>query len=166
MCSSDLDIEEMLNLGRQLGVADQLSFVGLIPNGEVFALFRWADVVVVPSHREYTEGFPLTMFEAIASRTPIVCSDHPMFVPVMKDGVTAALFPAGEPVAFGDAIVRVLTDGELYARLSANAELSWEALKGPADWRTMLSEWIVNGPQSEWLGRHRLDRLAAGAGRL
>jgi glycosyltransferase involved in cell wall biosynthesis len=151
------DLEEMQALGRQLGVAAQLSFLGLIPNSEVFNLFRTADVVVVPSHTEYTEGFPLTMFEAIGSRTPIACSDHPMFVPVLKDGIHAAIFSAGNASAFARTIARVLSDAELYARLSANAELSWAALKGPADWRTMLTKWILEGRESEWIQQHKLD---------
>jgi len=158
------DVEEMQRLGRQLGVDDQLSFLGLIRNSEVFNLFRTADVVVVPSHAEYTEGFPLTMFEAIGSRTPIVCSNHPMFVPVLKDGIHAAIFPAGDASAFARTIQRVLSDAELYARLSANAELSWAALKGPADWRTMLTKWILEGRESEWIQQNKLDRAADGHG--
>jgi glycosyltransferase involved in cell wall biosynthesis len=152
------EIEEMQALGRQLGVSDQLDFRGLVPNGEVFDLFRTADVVVVPSHREYTEGFPLTMFEAIGSRTPIVCSDHPMFVPVLKDGVHAALFSGGDAGAFAGAIRGVLTEPDLYARLSANAEITWAALKGPADWRTMLTKWILEGRKSDWIDQHMLVR--------
>jgi glycosyltransferase involved in cell wall biosynthesis len=158
------EIAQMQALGRQLGVADQLSFVGLVPNAEVFNLFRTADVVAVPSHAEYTEGFPLTMFEAIGSRTPIVCSNHPMFVPVLQDGIHAALFPAGNARAFAGTIERVLTDAELYARLSANAELSWAALKGPADWRTMLTRWILEGRESEWIQQHKLDGGASSHG--
>jgi len=150
-------VDEMKALAAQLGVGDLLSFRGLVPNPEVFAMFRDADIVVVPSRSEYPEGFPLTLFEAIGSRTPIVCSDHPMFRPVMKDGVHAAMFPAGIPDAFAKAMERVLTDADLYARLSRNAELSWAALKGPADWRTMLSEWIVNGANSPWIAQHKLD---------
>jgi glycosyltransferase involved in cell wall biosynthesis len=152
------EIEEMRALGRELEIYDQLEFRGLVPNGEVFDLFRTADIVVVPSHREYTEGFPLTMFEAIGSRTPIVCSDHPMFVPVMKDGVHAAMFSGSDASAFADAIRRVLTDPGLYARLSANAEMTWAALKGPADWRTMLTKWILEGRGSDWIEQHMLSR--------
>lgn len=152
------EIDEMKALGSQLAVSDLLEFRGLVPNGEVFDLFRNADVVVVPSHKEYTEGFPLTMFEAIGSRTPIVCSDHPMFVPVLKDGVHAAVFAGGDASAFADALRRVLTDADLYARLSANADLTWAALKGPADWRTMLTEWILHGRNSDWIDRHMLVR--------
>lgn len=151
------DIEEMEALGRELGVSDQLSFVGLIANSEVFKLFSEADIAAVPSHAEYTEGFPLTMFEAIASRTPIVCSDHPMFVPVMKDGVTAAVFPAGNSTKFADAIERVLTRPELYQTLSLNADVSWKSLQGPADWRTMLNRWILEGPESTWIRQNKLE---------
>jgi glycosyltransferase involved in cell wall biosynthesis len=120
-------------------------------------LFRTADLVAVPSHREYTEGFPLTMFEAIASRTPIVCSDHPMFVPVIKDGIHAAVFRAGDVSGFAAAIGRVLSDAALYSRLSNNAALTWEALKGPADWRTLISKWILEGNESHWIKSHMLD---------
>lgn len=156
------EIEEMQALGRQLGISDHLDFRGLVPNGEVFDLFRGADVVVVPSHREYTEGFPLTMFEAIGSRTPIVCSDHPMFVPVLKDEVHAAMFPGGDANAFADALRRVLTDPDLYAQLSANADTTWAALKGPADWRTMLTKWILEGRKSDWIDRHMLAQPGRG----
>ena len=153
------EVEEMKALGNQLGIADQLSFLGLVQNSRVFELFRRADLVIVPSHREYPEGFPLTMFEAIASRTPIVCSNHPMFAPAMKNEVTAAVFPWGNSNAFAAAISRVLTDAELYARLSSNADLSWEMLKGPADWRTMLTEWILRGADSDWISSHMLDAI-------
>lgn len=153
------DVEEMEALGNQLGVAAQLSFLGLVPNSQVFETFRRADLVAVPSHAEYPEGFPLTMFEGIASRTPIVCTDHPMLAPVMKDEVTAVVSPSGNPKALAAAITRVLNDESLYARLSANADISWEALRGPADWRTMLTEWIVHGKDSGWIGSHKLDAL-------
>jgi glycosyltransferase involved in cell wall biosynthesis len=151
------DIDAMIALAAQLGVRDLVAFRGLVPNRDVFAMFRDADVVVVPSRSEYPEGFPLTMFEAVGSRTPIVCSDHPMFRAVMKDGLHAAMFRAGSSGAFADAIRRVVTDADLYSRLSRNAQLSSAALEGPADWRTMLREWILNGSESQWILEHKLD---------
>ena len=63
------EIEDMQALGRELGISEMLEFRGLVPNREVFDLFRKADAVVVPSHREYTEGFPLTMFGSRSPRT-------------------------------------------------------------------------------------------------
>jgi glycosyltransferase involved in cell wall biosynthesis len=153
------EIAQMEALGEKLGISDQLSFLGLLPNAEVFELFQTSDVVAVPSQPDCTEGFPLTMFEAIASRTPIVCSAHPMFVPAMREESTAAVFPPGNGKAFAGAMERVLTDPGLYERLSRNADISWNALEGPADWRTMMREYILNGAASPWLARHTLDQI-------
>ena len=110
-----------------------------------------ADLVIVPSRSQYPEGFPLTMFEAIASRTPIVCSDHPMFRPVIVDRRNASVFAAGDYRSLATAIWRTLSDSDLYAQLSNNATLTWEALKGPADWRTMILKWAGEGPSSPWI---------------
>jgi len=40
---------------------------------------RSADAIVIPSRHEYPEGLPLTIYEALAARTPIVASDHQCF---------------------------------------------------------------------------------------
>jgi glycosyltransferase involved in cell wall biosynthesis len=104
------------------------------------------------------------MFEAIASRTPVVCSAHPMFVPAMREESTAAVFPPGNGKAFAGAMERVLTDPGLYERLSRNADISWNALEGPADWRTMMREYILNGAASPWLARHTLDQIEQAKG--
>src|SRR5262249_42969378 len=145
------EIDAMKTLGATLGVSDLLSFLQLIGNTEVFEMMAAADLVVVPSRTEYPEGFPLTMFEAIASRTPIVCSDHPMFREVMIDGRNASVFPAGDCHAFASAIRHTLTSSDLYAALSENAPLTWEALKGPADWRTLIFKWVTEGTSSQWI---------------
>ena len=42
----------------------------------------------------------------------------------------------------------------LYEALSANALSTWQALKGPADWRTMIFKWVVEGRCSPWLREH------------
>ena len=68
------DIVEMKALCASLGVSDQFTFLGLIDNRDVINRMAGADVVVVPSRTEFPEGFPLTLFEAIGSRTPIICT--------------------------------------------------------------------------------------------
>ena len=110
------DIDAMQALGATLGIADLLSFVRLVGNAEVFGMMAKADLVVVPSRTVYPEGFPLTMFEAIASRTPIVCSDHPMFREVMLDGRNASVFRAGDHEAFAAAIRRTLKRSQFVPR--------------------------------------------------
>lgn len=144
------DVEEMKRLAHKLGVTD-IHFLGQIPNNEVFELCREADLAIVPSRRQFPEGFPLTMFEAIASRTPIICSDHPIFTAVMTDGENAAVFKNGKAGSLARAIQLVANDAELYARLSDNALMTWSKLKGTADWKTLIVEWITNGKTAPWI---------------
>lgn len=151
------DLDAMAATAVAEGVADRVEFVGLIGNDNVADRMRAADLVVVPSRRQYTEGFPLTMFEALASRTPIVCSDHPMFRAHLIDGRTASVFPSGEAGAFAAAMERTLTTPALYERLSLAATDTWSALEGPADWRTLLRNWLTDTNDS-WIRDRALDR--------
>lgn len=145
------DVETMQRLAAELGVSDLVSFIGVIGNKDVFEKMASADLVIVPSRRSFSEGFPLTMFEAIASRTPIVCSDHPMFRDVMVDGVNAGVFPSGDDRGCAAAIRSILTDPARYAALSRRAPRTWAALTGPADWRTLIFKWCVEGGASPWI---------------
>ena len=158
------DIELMRALGAKLKISDLLMFLGLIGNNDVFNRMAAADLIVVPSRTGYPEGFPLTMFEAIASRTPIVCSNHPMFRPVLIDGRNASVFPAGDHRALAAAMLKTLTNAALYEALSDNALSTWQALKGPADWRTMIFKWVVEGRYSPWLREHMLTSIKKTAG--
>lgn len=152
------DIAEMEALARSLGVADSVIFKGIVGNDDVFRMFRDADMVAVPSRTSYPEGFPLTMFEAIASRSPIVCSNHPMFTPVMNDGNNCVMFESGDVDGFAQAIGRLVTSSDLYGRLSQAAELTWRRLQGPADWRTLMSKWVTEGENSAWVSERRLKK--------
>ena len=150
------DIEKMQGLADSLGIGGQVMFRGIIGNEDVFKMFRDADLVVVPSRTAYPEGFPLTMFEAIASRSPIVCTDHPMFRRVLSDGSNCAVFKSGDVDGFAQALKRVLTSPALYRRLSESAPQTWAALEGPADWRTLITTWVTEGETSPWLADYRL----------
>ena len=153
------DIDKMQALGDSLGVKGHLNFRGIIGNDDVLAMFKDADIVVVPSRTAYPEGFPLTMFEALASRSPIVCTDHPMFRPILTDGSNCCAFPSGDVEGFAGALRRVLSSPSLYRQLSESALETWTALNGPADWRTLLITWITEGEHSTWLARHTLESI-------
>ena len=77
----------------------------------------------------------------------------------MIDGQNASVFRGGDPRTFAMALQRTLTDPNLYNALSANAPLTWEALKGPADWRTMIFKWIVEGHSSPWIRDRMLMKV-------
>lgn len=74
-----------------------------------------ADVVVSAS---IEESFGLSIFEAAAIGKPLVLRDMPTFRLFWQDGETALIRPIGQP--FVDAIRQVLTDDDLWNKLSKN----------------------------------------------
>lgn len=90
---------------KALGVSDAVRWTGYVSDAELAEAYRGADVVVHPS---LYEGFGLPVVEAMASGTPVVCSD----IPVLREVAgNAALFAKPEDVdGLADTIRRVLTD--------------------------------------------------------
>lgn len=149
--------ESMRHLCDRLGIGGQVEFAGTLSNEAVPLAMRDADVVVIPSRHEYPEGLPLTIYEALAARTPIVASDHPMFRGALVPEHSALIFEAGNPTALACAIHRLATDRQLYATLSRNSADAWQALQLPVTWGTLLEKWLAGTPaDQEWLNAHRL----------
>jgi glycosyltransferase involved in cell wall biosynthesis len=143
------EIDRFSALATHEGVADRIRFLGRCPHSEVIERMRVADLVLVPSRHEYPEGFPMTLFEALATRTPIVASDHPMFVHSMVDRRTAMVFAAGDARAMADRIVALRDEAGLYAQLSQAAVQTWEQLQVPVEWSELLRAWFL-GPRSDF----------------
>jgi glycosyltransferase involved in cell wall biosynthesis len=145
-------------LAASLGLTEQVRFAGVIPNEDVPEAMRQADAVIIPSRHEYPEGLPLTIYEALAARTPIIASDHPMFRGALVDEQSALVFPAANSEALAGAIRRLHGDKDLYARLSRNSAEAWHALQLPVTWGDLVEKWLSGDPASqEWLFAHRLN---------
>jgi hypothetical protein len=147
--------DDFAALARQLGVADQVRFLGRRPNEAIITAMRDADVVLVPSRKAYPEGFPLTIYEALCSRTPIVASDHPMFVDKLRPDQSAVTFPSGDANALAAAIERLLTSPDLYAALSVAALETWQGLQVPMKWADLVRAWAEGSDDTRrWLAAH------------
>lgn len=97
-----------LGLGQRVSVRTDLGW------DRMPALWRAADVAVQPS---YSEGLGLSVLEAMASRVPVVGTDVPGLREVITHEGTGLLVPPRDAPALGAALVRVLRDGDLAARL-------------------------------------------------
>ncbi len=67
-----VDPPALLSLAEQLGVVDNIAFLTPRAHEELAALYRAADVVLMPSH---SESFGLVALEAQACGTPVVATD-------------------------------------------------------------------------------------------
>lgn len=148
----------MENLAQRLCLNDQVRFAGVIANEDIPETMRAADAVIIPSRHEYPEGLPLTIYEALAARTPIIASDHPMFHGALSHEETALVFRAGEVAALAAAIRRLSSDPALYSRMSSNSERAWQALQLPVTWGDLIERWLADDEAGRnWLGEHRLN---------
>ena len=150
------DIPAFTALAKKLQIEDCVRFQGLLPHEKVLEEMRQADLVVVPSRHEYSEGFPMTIYEALCARTPVVASDHPMFRANLTHEVDALIFSAGNVPALAAAIERLLSDSGLYRSLSVASAQTWNQLQLPVKWAEALERWIGDSPADrEWLFDHR-----------
>ena len=89
---------------------------------ELCAWYRAADVFCLPSVAR-SEAFGLVQIEAHAAGTPVVSTGLPTGVPYANlDGVTGLIVPPGDALALRQALVRLLSDDELRARLGRQAQ--------------------------------------------
>jgi len=82
---------------------------------EVLSLF---DIFVLPS---LWEGLPLALIEAAALGKAIVATDIDGVREVVRDGETGLLVPPGDPARLAGAVVRLLEDRRLAAKLGERA---------------------------------------------
>jgi glycosyltransferase involved in cell wall biosynthesis len=106
-----------------------LDLVLLGQRDDVPALLAAADVVVVPSR---WEARPLIVQEAMRAGRPIVASQVGG-IPELTGTDAAILVPPADPARLATAVLAVLDDRELAARLSASARARARELPGPAD---------------------------------
>ncbi len=144
------DLERFKAMAADLGVGDCVQFLGSIANGQIVdPLMREADCVVVPSHHQYPEGLPLTIYEALTARTPLIASDHPMFMGNLEHEVSALIFPADSSQALADRIQQLMNSPELYRQLSQRSEAAWQRLQIPLKWADLIGYWLERSPESK-----------------
>ena len=148
------DVDLFSRQARAAGVADCVHFEGLQPNTRVIEAMRSCDLVVVPSHHLYPEGLPCVFYEAFATRTPVICSNHPMFRGVISEEA-AVLVPEKRPDAYADAMEQVLDNPELYRRMSVATKDAWHHFQCPVRWDELIDHWLGATPEDDrWLAEY------------
>jgi glycosyltransferase involved in cell wall biosynthesis len=109
-------LAELEAQARSLGVQDRVSFLGF--QRDVATATAAFDVCVFPS---LWEGTPLTVFEALAMRKPIVATSVDGLRDVLRDSDNALVVPPRDASALARALERILDEPALASRLSERA---------------------------------------------
>jgi glycosyltransferase involved in cell wall biosynthesis len=103
------------------GMADRVRFLGRVPDADLPACYRAADLFVLPSIA-FTETFGVVQVEAMAAGVPVISTDLPTGVPwVNLDGVSGLTVAPGDSAALAAAIRRLTGDPGERARLAHGA---------------------------------------------
>ncbi len=97
----------------------RVRFHGRLPQDEVPALLRRADVFCAPSFGPETAG--VSLLEAMASGAVVVASQIRGYDEVVLDGANGLLVPPRDVRGLAAAVTRLLDDGPLRQRLSGQA---------------------------------------------
>jgi len=130
----DGSLELTLQEARRLNVMDGLTVTGPISKSEIPAWLDQADVFL---NTTSYESFGQAVLEAAAAGLLIVSTDVGELSRLWKTDIDAILVPASDEDAMVGAVLCVLKDPNLAARLSDNAHEK----AGQFDWQEILPQW-------------------------
>ena len=122
----DLRYVDVHRFIKQYKLQDKIIFSGYLEKRDLIALYRQADLLVLPSRYE---GFGLPVIEAFASRTPVIAADTSSLPEVV--GEAGLLISPDDGIGLAAAMKRILTDESLADELVRKgservATFSWE----------------------------------------
>jgi len=100
---------------QRAGLDDRIVFAGRIDDElERVEIVRASDIALLPS---YGEALPMALIEASACARPVIATNVGGVREVVSDGVSGKLIPPGEITAIADAVIELLQDSQLRARM-------------------------------------------------
>lgn len=116
--------EELERCIDERKLVDRVTFLGWITGSEKDAWLARSDIFVLPS---FSEGFPVSIIEAMAFNSAIVSTRIPGVVDAIRDGQDGLLFTPGDADELRAALLKLLASAELRARLGASARARFVA---------------------------------------
>ncbi len=150
------DGDRLQALAVSLGIDRQVTFAGFKQRHLLPAVYRAADLFVLPSH---SESCAMALLEAMACGLPVVATRVGGTVELVKEGVNGHLVPPGSPKALAEALARLIGDPALRRTMGQrNAQL----IRQSYTWQAMASLYLEVYRQAI---EQRRSRNGAGHGR-
>lgn len=121
---------------RKLGIADQVTFFGTIPNKDIPKALSTFDVFVNCSRHE---SFGVAVVEAMASKIPVVVTDTPGYREIVENGKCGIILKDRNPETMAHAIIRLLSDKALASRY---ARSGFDKVHEEYDWNQNVRKMI------------------------
>jgi glycosyltransferase involved in cell wall biosynthesis len=118
----DADIAKYKQQARNMGIADQIHFLGKRSVSHIGHYMAQADVLVSP--RIHGVNTPMKVYTYLHSGVAVLATALPTHTQVMSDEIAKLAEP--NPEAFADAMIDLLNDDELRARLGDRARVHIE----------------------------------------
>ncbi|MCP5283226.1 MAG: glycosyltransferase family 4 protein [Rhodoferax sp.] len=101
------DVDAARARARELGVGDQVEFLGWVSGEAKAQALAAAQFYVLPSHNE---GLPMSLLEAMAHGLPVISTRVGGIPGLVRDGTDGLLVTAGDVTALAAALARMATD--------------------------------------------------------
>ncbi|BBO93447.1 glycosyltransferase family 4 protein [Desulfosarcina ovata] len=121
------DRDELLALIERLDLDDVTRWLGTQPHGVVLDEYRNADATVLGCRIAANgdrDGIPNVIVESMAVGVPVVATRVSAIPEIVRHGQTGLLVSPKKPAELADAILRVLDDTELRARIIPAAKVA------------------------------------------
>jgi glycosyltransferase involved in cell wall biosynthesis len=126
---------QLEDLVHQLGLTEQVKFLGGQDRPAVRKLLQECRFVVLPSR---AEPFGIAILEAFASKKPVVASAVGGIPEIIEDGKNGILVEPENPQALCDAMTTLWNDSELAERLAC---AGYETVKQHFQWETAAARY-------------------------
>ncbi len=121
-------------LAAELGVGDQVEFLGFVPHADLADFFRSCHLFALPSTDGSQEGFGLVLLEAMACGRPVLTTPVVGMARDIERAKAGLLVPPKDAAALARALGEVIFDeGQLHeigrrARALVEAQFTWPAI--------------------------------------
>jgi glycogen(starch) synthase len=122
--------DDLMRRATAVGLANRVSFPGVMTRGEIAWAMSAKDVFVLPSR---VEPFGIVVLEALRAGCPVIVSARGGAPEIVRDGIDGLVIDPIQTEALSTSVARILTDRRLAQRLGASgharaAEFDWHSI--------------------------------------
>ncbi|MGB3760530.1 MAG: glycosyltransferase family 4 protein [Rivularia sp. (in: cyanobacteria)] len=143
ICGSGSALESLRLEVKQAAMEDNFICHGHCSKNHMREIFGRSHVVIVPTKKEFSEGFNRVVCESILSGRPVVTSSVCPALSYVKDAVVEV--PADDIKAYGDALLKLYSNKLFYEQKKQGCSLLQEQFYDPSkSWGTALKSIVLS----------------------